>query len=147
MKELMKELETMVNKATEKVNDGITKASEVVNDGIAKASEAVNESVKDISNKIEIERTKLDLKSQIGHHDRIVTKSYARLGEAYYTYLEENGSMASTNDIVEIIKANKKIINMLEKQLEELEPVEETVEEPAEEVTAEAVEETEVEGE
>ena len=99
-------------KANEAMNDSITKASSYLNEGFTKASEIFNEGLKDISARIELERTKLDLKSQIGHHEKIVNKSYFRLGEAYFKAVEEEGEMSEVTDIVDIIKANKKIIGM-----------------------------------
>lgn len=92
-----------------------------------------------LSNRIDIEKNKIDIKSQIGHHERVIRKNYARLGEAYYDYMENYGSMEKTEDLLESIKTNKKVIELLNAQLAELEKKTTVEKEEKEEVVAEEV--------
>lgn len=119
MEDLFKELEQLVDKTAKKLNDGVNQVA-------AKVSE---------------EKNKIDLKSQIGHHERTVRKNYARLGEAYYNLVVNGTAIENQDDLIEMIKTNKKVISLLEDQLKqfEKEEVKKEVKEVKEEVNAEEV--------
>lgn len=119
MEDLFKELEQLVDKTAKKLNAGVNQVA-------AKVSE---------------EKNKIDLKSQIGHHERTVRKNYARLGEAYYNLVVNGTAIENQDDLIEMIKTNKKVISLLEDQLKqfEKEEVKKEVKEVKEEVNAEEV--------
>ncbi|MCI5774226.1 MAG: hypothetical protein MR210_06685 [Erysipelotrichaceae bacterium] len=85
-----------------------------------KTAKAVNESVNYVANKVDVEKNKLDIKSQIGYHQRTLRNAYTRLGEAYFQSLEANEAMVNNEDLLEVIKTNKKVIYLLEEQLKNL---------------------------
>ncbi len=87
---------------------------------LGKTAKAVNESVNYVANKVDIEKNKIDIKSQIGYHERTLRKAYTRLGEAYYQSLEAGVPMVNNEDLLEVIKTNKKVIHLLEEQLKNL---------------------------
>ena len=116
MEDLFKELEQLVDKTAKKLNDGVNQVA-------AKVSE---------------EKNKIDLKSQIGHHERTVRKNYARLGEAYYNLVVNGTAIENQDDLIEMIKTNQKVISLLEDQLNQFVKVE-VKEEVKEEVKAEEV--------
>ena len=66
---------------------------------------------------IDEESKKLDLKSQIGHHERTIRQAYAKLGEAYFEQKINKKAMENEESLIEIIKSNKKIISLLNDQL------------------------------
>ena len=68
------------------------------------------------------ERKKVEIRAQIGHHERAVTKAYTRLGEAYFNNVENGASMDSAKDVLDLIKSNKKVVELLQEQLKSLEP-------------------------
>lgn len=88
-----------------------------INNAADKASVMIEESVKGIGGTLQIEKKKLELKSQIGQHQRTITKAYARIGEAYVN----QGDMESVKDVVELVKSNQKLIALLQEQLDQLE--------------------------
>lgn len=98
MDDLQKEIEELLNKTTK----------------------AVNESVNYVATKVNKEKNKLDIKSQIGYHERTLKKAYCRLGEAYFISVETGIAMENNEDLLEVIKTNKKVIRLLEEQLHNL---------------------------
>ena len=89
-------------------------------DVVSKTSKQIEKGVGKLSSIIDVEAKKVDLKSQIGNHERKIRQAYTQLGEAYYQYVENNVEMKQANIIIDSIKANKKVIDLLSKQLEEL---------------------------
>lgn len=84
-------------------------------------TEKVKDGTKDITAKLQIERKKLEIKSQIGQHERQMSKAYERIGEAYCKHLETGSPMEAMNDVLEIIRSNKKVVELLQEQLSSIE--------------------------
>lgn len=100
------------------------KAEELVkflNDTVDKGVKIVNESTKDITDSLKKERKKMEIRSQIGEHQRALTKAYTRLGEAYYASKSTGKAMENTEDVEGLIKSNRKVVELLSEQLEALE--------------------------
>lgn len=85
-----------------------------------KSAEKLSGTTKDLSKKVNAERKKLEVKSQIGQHERQITKAYERLGEAYYKHTVSGTPMDGLDDIMEVIRSNQKVISLLEIQLKQL---------------------------
>lgn len=73
------------------------------------------------SETVKKERRKMELRSQIGKHQRMIQKAYARLGELYYMNHSKGVSMDQAADILNILDSNIKVVDLLKQQLEELE--------------------------
>jgi len=93
-----------------------------LNDFADKAAKAVQAGSKDFMSVMDKERKKVEIRAQIGHHERAVTKAYTRLGEAYFNNVENGASMDSVKDVLDLIKSNKKVVELLQEQLKTLEP-------------------------
>ncbi len=98
MSKMFKDLEDVLNKTSKQLEKGVGK----------------------LSTKFDSEAKKLDLKSQIGNHERKIRQAYTRLGEAYFQFKENNVSMNQADIILDSIKANQKVIDLLNKQLRDL---------------------------
>ncbi|MBR2824970.1 MAG: hypothetical protein IKE51_01705 [Solobacterium sp.] len=83
-------------------------------------AEKVMDSTKDLATKLQIERKRLEIKSQIGQHQRQMSKAYERIGEAYYKHLETAQPVEGINDVLEIVRSNKKVVELLKEQLAEI---------------------------
>ena len=92
-------------------------AKKIVNFG----TEKVKDGTKDLSSRLQVERKKIEIKSQIGQHQRQMSKAYERIGEAYYKHLETGNPVEGVNDVLEIIRSNKKVVELLQEQLTSLE--------------------------
>ena len=45
---------------------------------------------------------------------------YTRLGEAYFKYVEKGESMSGVGDVLDILRSNTKVIELLNEQLKAL---------------------------
>ena len=82
----------------------------------------VNDSTKDFQTTLKNERKKMELRSEIGEHRRALNRAYTRLGEAYYdSQTSRNREMSDVSDIMVIIQNNRRLIELLEGQLADLE--------------------------
>ena len=80
-------------------------------------AEKVVGSTKDLSTRLQVERKRIEIKSQIGQHQRQMSKAYERIGEAYYKHLETQQPVEGINDVLDIVRSNKKVIDLLKEQL------------------------------
>lgn len=88
------------------VSDTATSFAKLVNDGAKSAADYAS-----------VMRQKLELKSQIGEHKRTLNKSYARLGEAYYDASTAGKPVEGVNDVLNLIKSNRELIQLLNEKL------------------------------
>ena len=86
-----------------------------------KSVEAFEAGTKELSVRLQKEKKKVELKSQIGQHERQMAKAYERMGEAYFKHLEEGVEMEPMDDILDLLRSNKKVIALLQEQPNELE--------------------------
>lgn len=86
-----------------------------------KASRLIDSGAKDLPETLNREKKKMDLRSQIGKNRRAVQKAYTRVGEAYFNYVEYGTSMDEMRDVVDLIRSNNKVIELLEEQLAQME--------------------------
>ena len=87
---------------------------------VEKGTEKLGDTSKDLSEKIGSEKKKVELRSQITTHERQISKAYEKLGEAYYEHEINGRKMVSLDDLVDVVKSNKKVIRLLEEQIEQL---------------------------
>ena len=88
------------------VSDTATSFAKLVNDGAKSAADYAS-----------VMRQKLELKSQIGEHKRTLNKSYARLGEAYYDASTAGKPVERMDDVLNLIKSNRELIQLLNEKL------------------------------
>lgn len=88
------------------VSDTATSFAKLVNDGAKSAADYAS-----------VMRQELELKSQIGEHKRTLNKSYARLGEAYYDASTAGKPVESMDDVLNLIKSNRELIQLLNEKL------------------------------
>ncbi|MBR4456930.1 MAG: hypothetical protein IKS32_12065 [Solobacterium sp.] len=113
-RENTKDISEFINKNTQNL-------SAAVKDNTKDISDFVKDNTKDLSSSFVKERRKMELRSEIGEHTRTIDKAYAKLGEKYYSMLETNGDKKELEDVLEVIRSNRKLVDMLTAQLNELE--------------------------
>ncbi len=102
----MNDWKKMTDDFTRFVSDTATSFAKLVNDGARTAADYAS-----------VTRQKLELKSQIGEHTRTLNKSYARLGEAYYDASTAGKPVEGMNDVLNLIKSNRELIQLLNEKL------------------------------
>lgn len=88
---------------------------------VRKTVKSVEKGTRNVSSTIATEQKKVAIRSQIGQHQRNATKAYARLGEAYYNYVEKGVALTGIEDVLDILRSNNKVIELLQAQLQDLE--------------------------
>ncbi|MDY6282814.1 MAG: hypothetical protein SPL40_07165 [Erysipelotrichaceae bacterium] len=88
-----------------------------VSDTATSFAKLVNDGAKSAADNASVMRQKLELKSQIGEHKRTLNKSYARLGEAYYDASTAGKPVEGVNDVLNLIKSNRELIQLLNEKL------------------------------
>ncbi|MBR2767722.1 MAG: hypothetical protein IKG00_08915 [Lachnospiraceae bacterium] len=110
---------TKLKKEFEKQAEAWLKNVDVQSDKVVKF---VNDSTKDFQTTMKNERKKMELRSEIGEHRRALNRAYTRLGEAYYdAQTSRTKEMSDVSDIMVIVQNNRRLIELLEGQLAELE--------------------------
>ena len=108
-----------------KITDELKKEAEdwvkYVDEQSDKVVKFVRENTKDISAAFQAERKKMELRSEIGDHTRTLNKAYMRLGEAYYNSTAEHKAMEDVKDLMALIQSNRKLVQLLQNQLNSLE--------------------------
>ncbi|MBQ9328154.1 MAG: hypothetical protein IJ225_06425 [Solobacterium sp.] len=109
------------NKMKEEMKKNAEEWVSYVDEQSDKVVKFVQDNTKDLTDRIKLERKKMELRSEIGEHQRALTKAYTRLGEAYYESLNTNRSMDDMKDVISLVETNRKLIGLLEGQLASLE--------------------------
>ena len=94
----------------------------IVTEQVNKTTKLLSENNKDITELLRRERKKMEIRSQIGQHQRQVSKAYERIGQAYYEHTEQGKSMDYIKDVMDLLRSNLKVIDLLNEQLKQLEP-------------------------
>lgn len=87
-------------------NEWTDRIAKAVSDGVRIARDAADE-----------QTAKLKLRAEIGQNERDITKAYARLGEAYYEAKVNNAEMSDVNDVMDLIRSKKKLVELLREKL------------------------------
>ena len=100
--------------------------TETISSLIEKGTETLNKTTKTITDQLAKERKKLEIKSQIGQHERQLSKAYERLGKAYFDQMESGAAMENVDDVTALIRSNRKVVKLLNEQLKQFEDKETT---------------------
>lgn len=84
------------------------------------AGRQLEKSVVKISDKIDDGTKKFELVSKIGDHERIIKQNYQKLGEAFYNSKVYGTNLDSIEPLIDVIKANKQVVDLLNDQLKRL---------------------------
>lgn len=104
------------------LNKYAEEVKKIVTNQVNKAAKLLAENNRDITEVLRKERKKLEIRSQIGQHQRQVAKAYERIGQAYYEHEEQGKSMDYIKDVMDLLRSNLKVIDLLNEQLKQLEP-------------------------
>ncbi len=110
-----------LKKTLDELLDDIVKGMNEVTD---KASKIIDSGAKDLPGTLSREKKKVEIKAQIGKNQRAVVKAYARIGEAYFNHVEKGTSMDEMKDVLDLVRSNNKVIELLEEQLARLDETE-----------------------
>ena len=91
-----------------------------ITDVTDKVVKAVSEKRKKVLSHLEMEQKKAQIRSEIGHNQRELTKAYEKLGREYYAALSEGHEPEDAKVTAELIRSKEKVIELLQEKLENL---------------------------
>ena len=106
-------------------NDEFEKKFNDVLNGFVKK---VNDVTKDVVTVVAGEKEKAQIRSEIGHNTRDLSRAYEKLGREYYASVKE-GKELNCKDTFELIRSKELLISLLNEKLEGMSKTEEKTEE------------------
>lgn len=91
-----------------------------VNDMVDDLMKKVNDVAKEVVTKFDSEKEKAQIRSEIGHNSRDLTKAYEKLGRAYYESVSKGEPMEDMKDTMEMIRSKELLVKLLNEKLDNL---------------------------
>ena len=91
-----------------------------VNDMVDDLMKKVNDVAKEVVTRFDSEKEKAQIKSEIGHNSRDLTKAYEKLGRAYYESVSKGEPMEDMKDTMEMIRSKELLVKLLNEKLDNL---------------------------
>ena len=91
-----------------------------VNDMVDDLMKKVNDVAKEVVTRFDSEKEKAQIRSEIGHNSRDLTKAYEKLGRAYYESVSKGEPMEDMKDTMEMIRSKDLLVKLLNEKLDNL---------------------------
>ena len=91
-----------------------------VNDMVDDLMKKVNDVAKEVVTRFDSEKEKAQIRSEIGHNSRDLTKAYEKLGRAYYESVSKGEPMEDMKDTMEMIRSKELLVTLLNEKLDNL---------------------------
>ena len=91
-----------------------------VNDMVDDLMKKVNDVAKEVVTRFDSEKEKAQIRSEIGHNSRDLTKAYEKLGRAYYESVSKGEPMEDMKDTMERIRSKELLVKLLNEKLDNL---------------------------
>ena len=91
-----------------------------VNDMVDDMMKKVNDVAKEVVTRFDSEKEKAQIRSEIGHNSRDLTKAYEKLGRAYYESVSKGEPMEDMKDTMEMIRSKELLVKLLNEKLDNL---------------------------
>lgn len=85
------------------------------------AIKAMKETTDTVLKKLDTEKRKAEIRSEIGHNARELSKAYEKLGRQDFTYKENNVEIGNEKETFELIRSKEKLIELLNEKLDGIE--------------------------
>ncbi len=92
-----------------------------VNEFVDKASRTIEEGSKTLLSKIDYEKRKAEIRSEIGHTSRDLTKAYEKLGREFYEAKTAGKEFEDVFNTFELIRSKEKVLDLLHDKLTQIE--------------------------
>ena len=91
-----------------------------VNDMVDDLMKKVNDVAKEVVTRFDSEKERAQIRSEIGHNSRDLTKAYEKLGRAYYESVSKGEPMEDMKDTMEMIRSKELLVKLLNEKLDNL---------------------------
>jgi hypothetical protein len=94
--------------------------NEKINSFKEESMKAMKETTETVWKRIKIEKRKAEIRSEIGHLSRELSKSYEKLGRQYFLLKENHTEIGGENETFDLIRSKEKLIELLNEKLDQL---------------------------
>ncbi len=94
--------------------------NEKINSFKEEAMKAMKETTETVWKRIKIEKRKAEIRSEIGHLSRELSKSYEKLGRQYFLLKENHTEIGGEKETFDLIRSKEKLIELLNEKLDQL---------------------------
>ena len=119
--DINKKIEEVIARLTEIMEDGSKSVADTLQTSGKSVADTLEETGKKFVGTLESEKKKAEIRSEIGHNTRELTKAYEKLGREYYAAKTAGHDLAKDNETFDLIKTKEKVIELLGQQLENME--------------------------
>ncbi len=92
-----------------------------LNEFADQAYRKITETGKVLTDRFNVEKEKAQIRSEIGHNTRDLSKAYEKLGRQYYEKVVAGQEMVGEKDTFDLIRSKEKLIELLTEKLEGME--------------------------
>lgn len=92
-----------------------------VNEFVEKASKTIEEGGRTLLSRLDTEKQKAEIRAEIGHTSRDLTKAYEKLGRVFYESKETGKPFKDEYNTIELIRSKERAIELLNEKLDQLE--------------------------
>ena len=119
--DINKKIEEVIDKLTAIMEEGSKSVAETLQTSGKSFADTMEETGKKVVGTLESEKKKAEIRSEIGHTDRELTKAYEKLGREYYAAKTAGHDLAKDNETFDLIKTKEKLIELLGQELDRME--------------------------
>lgn len=106
---------------SKKINEVAQKLGQAVEDGGRSVMDTLNTTGKKMLDTFDLEKKKAEIRAEIGHNSRDLSKAYEKLGRDYFAARSAGRDLSANNETFSLIQSKEKVIELLNEKLDMLE--------------------------
>lgn len=91
-----------------------------VHEAADKVARTIMTGSKNVMSRLDAEKAKAEIRAEIGHNARDLSRAYEKLGRAYYSALTAGEDLQNEEGTLELIRSKEKIIELLNEKLDQM---------------------------
>ena len=91
-----------------------------LNELVGNLSKVIQDGSKTVLSTLDKEKAKAELRAEIGHNSRDLTKAYEQLGRDFYAATVTGKKFEPSNSTMDLIRSKEKVIELLNEKLDKL---------------------------
>ena len=93
---------------SENNKNGFDDLGKTISDLVTNVTKVVTESTEGLTSKLKVEKQKAEIRAEIGHHSRELSKYYETLGRNYYNDIVINKKSGTYTEVMDNIRTKRK---------------------------------------
>ena len=108
---------------SENNKNGFDDLGKTISDLLTNVTKVVTESTEGLTSKLKVEKQKAEIRAEIGHHSRELSKYYETLGRNYYNDIVINKKSGTYTEVMDNIRTKEKLIELLNEKVRRIREV------------------------